>query len=87
MRDLGYSLEPQVWIGPYRVDFLVPGTRVIVEFDGAVKYDDRQAIVAEKRREDDLRRRGYVVVRLMWSDLHDPARVRRLVVAALTAAA
>ena len=87
MRDLGYSLEPQVWIGPYRVDFLVTGPRVIVEFDGAVKYDDRQAIVAEKRREDDLRRRGYVVVRLMWSDLHDPARVRRLVVAALTAAA
>ena len=87
MRDLGYSLEPQVWIGPYRVDFLVTGTRVVVEFDGAIKYHDRGALVAEKRREDELRRRGYVMVRLMWSDLHDPARVRRLVVEALAAAA
>ena len=86
MRDLGFDLIPQVWIGPFRVDFLIAGTRVVVEFDGAVKYDDRSALVAEKRREDELRRRGYVVVRLMWADLHDPSRVRALVLAAIAAA-
>ncbi len=80
---LGYALEPQVWIGPWRVDFLIKGTKVIIEFDGAVKYGDRSDLIAEKRREDDLRRRGYVVVRLMWSDLHRPQRVRELIEAAL----
>lgn len=85
-RDLGYSLEPQVRIGPWRVDFVVAGTRVIVEFDGKVKYDSREDLVAEKRREDDLRRRGYVVVRIMWADLSRPERVRELIDAALRGA-
>lgn len=80
---LGYELEPQVWIGPWRVDFMVKGTRVVIEFDGAVKYGDGTDLVAEKRREDDLRRRGFVVVRLMWADLHHPQRVRDLIEAAL----
>ncbi len=37
------------------------------------------ALVAEKAREDAIRRLGYVVLRLTWSDLLDPARVLRLV--------
>ncbi len=63
-----------------RVDFLVG--RVVVEFDGAVKYagaEGRDALVREKRREDELRRLGYEVVRLTWADLRDPARVGRLI--------
>lgn len=82
-RDLGYELEPQIWIGPWRVDFLIAGTRVVIEFDGAVKYDSRSDLLAEKRREDDLRHRGYVVVRLMWADLNRPERVRERIEAAL----
>ncbi len=64
-----------------RVDFLVD-ERVIVEFDGAVKYagaSGRAAIVAEKAREDRLRAEGYEVVRLVWSDLDAPDRVATLV--------
>lgn len=71
-----------------RVDFLVSG-RVIVEFDGAVKYGGdggRDALIAEKRREDDLRRLGYVVLRLTWADLAHPERVSRLVRQALSLA-
>lgn len=84
LRELGFAVEPQVWVGPYRVDFLICGSKVIVEFDGAVKYDTKADLVAEKRREDDLRRRGYVLVRLMWGDLRRPARVRTLVENALS---
>lgn len=80
---LGYDLVPQVWIGPWRVDFLIRGTKVVVEFDGAAKYKSSADLVAEKRREDDLRRRGYQLVRLMWSDLRHPQRVRELIEAAL----
>ncbi|WP_435202868.1 endonuclease domain-containing protein [Janibacter sp. GS2] len=85
-RELGFDLEPQVWIGPWRVDFLVAGTRVIIEFDGAVKYDSKADLVAEKRREDDLRRRGHVLVRLMWADLGRPQLVKERIMAALALA-
>ncbi|WP_344193816.1 hypothetical protein [Pedococcus aerophilus] len=60
-----------------RVDFLVAG-RVVIEFDGAVKYkgaDGAEVVVAEKRREDRLRELGYEVVRLTWDDLSHPERV------------
>ena len=65
-----------------RVDFLFREQRVIVEFDGRVKYegaDGRDALFREKRREDALRSIGYQVVRLTWRDLHDPASVARLI--------
>jgi very-short-patch-repair endonuclease len=61
-----------------RVDFLIRERRLVIEFDGATKYagpDGRAALMAEKRREDELRRLGYRVVRLTWADLFDPARL------------
>ncbi|MGV1009362.1 MAG: hypothetical protein ACOYBY_12235 [Dermatophilaceae bacterium] len=64
-----------------RVDFLFRELNLVVEFDGALTYagaDGREALIAEKRREDALRRLGYRVVRLTWADLHDPERVLRL---------
>jgi very-short-patch-repair endonuclease len=54
-----------------RVDFLLLGV-LVVEFDGAIKYDTADAVVAEKWREDRLRERGYGVLRLGWSDLNRP---------------
>lgn len=64
-----------------RVDFLLLAT-LIVEFDGAEKYGDAPAavVLAEKRREDRLRARGYRVLRTSWADLAQPratgARIR-----------
>ncbi|WP_299440817.1 type IV toxin-antitoxin system AbiEi family antitoxin domain-containing protein [uncultured Phycicoccus sp.] len=69
-----------------RVDLLV-GDRVVVEFDGAVKYagaEGREALVREKRREDALRALGYLVVRVTWADLERPGAVVALVRRALT---
>ncbi len=60
-----------------RVDFLV-GARVVVEFDGAVKYagaDGRDTLVREKVREDRLRELSYEVVRVTWADLAHPEAV------------
>jgi hypothetical protein len=71
-----------------RCDFLVGG-RVVVEFDGRGKYglggSAAADLWAEKRREDRLRALGYVVVRLTWPDLADPAEVVRRVTRALAA--
>lgn len=60
-----------------RVDFLVDGC-VVLEFDGMVKYKGAGgdgAVAREKIREDRLRRAGFEVERLIWSDLDDPSTV------------
>ncbi len=57
-----------------RADFRVAGTRVLIEFDGLVKYRDGgvEALVREKRREDRLRALGWIVLRFTWADLERP---------------
>ena len=62
-----------------RVDFLVDGC-VVVEFDGMIKYagpTGQAALAKEKIREDRLRRAGYEVVRIVWSELEDPSSILR----------
>jgi very-short-patch-repair endonuclease len=64
-----------------RVDFLFRQHRVVVEFDGLVKYreDAVDVVLREKRREDQVRAAGYLVVRVDWDDLEHPELlVRRI---------
>ncbi|MFC7492446.1 MULTISPECIES: type IV toxin-antitoxin system AbiEi family antitoxin domain-containing protein [unclassified Knoellia] len=90
----GIHLVPQVTIldedGEFiaRVDFVVEGTRIVVEFDGRVKYTDGgpDALFAEKRREDRLRRLGYTVIRVSWADLQHPGRIAAWIRSAVAAA-
>lgn len=72
-----------------RVDFVVTGTRVVIEFDGRKKYAEGawQTLWDEKRREDWIRAQGYAVVRLTWADLENPERALAKVRRALAAAA
>lgn len=79
--DLGHAPTSQVVVhdrrGEFvgRVDFLLEG-RVVVEFDGAVKYagaDADEVLRAQSARENRLRALGFVVVRLTWQDILDPA--------------
>ena len=76
----GFTLDPQFVVrdpgGGFvgRADLRIRGSRVLVEFDGAVKYSDGgpEALVAEKWREDRIRALGWVVVRVCWLDLERP---------------
>ena len=97
----GIKLIPQVtiydnegrWVA--RVDFVVEGTKVIVEFDGKTKYvrdDDSEGdrvkgageiVFEEKKREDKLRALGYVVVRLVWKDFYTHGAIARKIHAGL----
>ena len=92
-RGIGIAATPQVWVRglqDWRVDFMVDGTRVIVEFDGAVKYGGpagHRALLAEKRREDALRELGFEVVRVTWADLAQPQVIRARIMAAVARAA
>ena len=65
------------------VDFLIDDEKVVLEFDGKVKYartadepdpfgnrrTPQEVLWHEKRREDRLRELGYEVVRVTWSEL------------------
>ena len=58
---------------------------MLIEVDGKTKYadGDPQVLWREKRREDDMRAAGKIVVRVTWSDLETPgkasAKVRRAI--------
>ena len=75
--------EPQLQVPIYDEDGLIgyvdmywDDLAVIGEADGAVKYVDREVLIAEKRREDRLRARGFGVVRWMPEDLREnPERI------------
>ncbi|MDQ2782240.1 MAG: hypothetical protein M3Y26_06850, partial [Actinomycetota bacterium] len=61
--------------------------RVLVEFDGRVKYTSQQDLWDEKRREDRIRALGWEVVRLTWADLRRPGVVAARIEAAIARAA
>lgn len=91
----GWAMEPQVEALDERgqvfarIDGVLKGTRVALEFDGKVKYTsgDPDTLIAEKRREDRLRALGWIVVRIEWADLDNPARLFAKIRRALAAAA
>lgn len=96
LNSIGFRPTPQVEIRNThgrlvgRVDFLLERERIIVEFDGLMKYadaDGREALASEKSREDRLRALGYEFVRLTWADLSRPATVERLIRLAVARAA
>lgn len=78
-------------------DFKIDGVPVLVEFDGRVKYSrganepdpfgnrlpPHEVVWREKVREDRLRSLGYVVVRVIWSDLADPQALARRIAKAI----
>ena len=69
----------QRWIAGYRVDFLWPEYRFVLEADGRVKYTDDEAW-EEKRRLLALERTGHRAERVVWADLFGgwPETSRRL---------
>ena len=67
-------------LGRRYVDLGWSDLQVAVEFDGRIKYEGTgggadAAFYEEKRRQDALEELGWVVVRVMWEDLHRPDAV------------
>jgi len=64
----------------FRSDHLIPDVGVLLEADGAVKYNDRidadDVVASEKERERKLRAAGYGLVRYTWADaVNQPWRI------------
>ena len=58
----------------YFIDIALPNLKIAIEFDGRIKYGDtldevHDSIEAEQRRQRDLERAGWTVIRVRWSDL------------------
>jgi uncharacterized protein DUF559 len=54
---------------PYRLDFYWKERKVVGEADGMVKYDDPDALRAEKVRQERLERLGLTIVRWTWREM------------------
>jgi hypothetical protein len=57
----------------YRLDFAWPELRIALEYDGYAAHEGRECHDLE--REQDLVRRGWIVVRATAADLKDPTRL------------
>ncbi|MCG2798875.1 MAG: endonuclease domain-containing protein [Cellulomonas sp.] len=74
-------------LGVFWADLGLPRWRLLIEYDGRVKYLEPDSLVREKRRHDAIVEAGWTVLRLTKEDLRDPTeiarRVRRLLPADL----
>ena len=90
VKDLGYSVVSQFGVVAdghrHRIDLLLEGSRVGLEFDGFIKYDradeDPEEVVArtvveEKRRQARIEGLGYRLLRVLWEQLFDPRGLDR----------
>lgn len=84
---LGYAVTPQVTVVThgctYRLDMVIDGTKVAIEFDGKSKYRGPDDLMAEKVREERLKAAGWYVVRFVWADLSNPELIRSRIEGAL----
>lgn len=78
-------VDEGLWLA--RVDFCWPEHRIVLEFDGEKKYraadltagrSVEDIVIEEKKREDRVRAAGWTVLRIVWDDLREPERLRRL---------
>ena len=61
--------------GRYWADLGYPQWRVVLEYDGRVKYDDRDTLVREKRRHDAMVEAAWRVLRVTGEDLRNHDRL------------
>jgi len=57
----------------YRLDLAWEEPRVALEYDGYAAHAER--VARDAARDEDLRRRGWVVIRATVEDLKDPSRL------------
>ena len=53
----------------YEVDFFWPAARLVVEVDGEAYHSSHEAFIKDRRKDVDLRGKGYNVYRFTWVDI------------------
>jgi hypothetical protein len=68
--------EPNARVGRYRPDMLWREAGLVVELDGRDAHRTAAQLASDRRRQAELERRGFTVIRFTWADLNgDAARV------------
>jgi very-short-patch-repair endonuclease len=82
----GWVANANLWLGGelFHPDFLFPGQRVVVEFDGRTVHAGQ--FLEDRERQNLLVSHGYLVIRFGWEHLDDPAYVVAVVRRTLTSA-
>ncbi|HET6830554.1 MAG TPA: DUF559 domain-containing protein [Solirubrobacterales bacterium] len=65
--------EPNVRVGRFRPDMLWREARLVVELDGRGAHRTAAQLASDRRRQAELERRGYTVIRFTWADAYDDA--------------
>jgi very-short-patch-repair endonuclease len=72
----GLNVEPQVQIGPHRVDLADRRRRIVIEAESRTWHAGPDEHNADIRRYTTLVREGWLVIRFSYDDvMHDPAYV------------
>lgn len=61
--------------GRFYADLAYPMSRLLIEFDGAGKYNGPQSLYSEKQRQDTLVRAGWSIERITTKELWDESRL------------
>lgn len=69
LTDFPLRLTPQFSIGKYRVDFLVNDTNICVEIDGHEYHKTKEQRTRDAKREREIERLGYQVIRFTGSEV------------------
>ncbi len=65
------ELQREVWIDKkYRVDFLVPSKKIVIELYGYEYHKDKRKLTQDAQRERYLQKRGYQVLRFTGSEVY-----------------
>ena len=64
----GYEIRRQYPIDKYIVDFICRSKKIIIEIDGG-QHNDEKNIVYDKKRDNDLNKLGYKVIRFWNNDI------------------
>lgn len=67
------GLEPQQWIGGYRVDFLVRAKRLVIELDGHEFHKTKEQRTHDAARQRKLQGLGYTVIRFTGTEVFKDA--------------
>jgi very-short-patch-repair endonuclease len=61
--------EVNAKLGPCEVDFLWPAQRLVAELDGYAYHSQRAQFEADRRRDRELQRRDYTVLRFTYREV------------------
>jgi very-short-patch-repair endonuclease len=68
------ELQREVWVDKkYRVDFLVPSKKIVVELYGYEYHRDKRKLTQDAQRERYLQMKGYQVLRFTGSEVYKDA--------------